>query len=29
MVSKVTQGNEPIDKVIKWAEAELEGFLRV
>jgi len=29
MVAKVTQGNEPIDKVIKWAEGELEGFLRV
>jgi ABC-type glycerol-3-phosphate transport system substrate-binding protein len=28
MVSKVTQGGEPIDKVVKWAEAELEGFLR-
>jgi ABC-type glycerol-3-phosphate transport system substrate-binding protein len=28
MVAKVTQGGEPIDKVIKWAEAELEGFLR-
>lgn len=29
MVSKVTQGNEPIEKVVKWAETELEGFLRV
>src|SRR5262249_51297052 len=28
MVSKVTQGNEPIDKVVKWAESELEGLLR-
>ena len=28
MVSKVTQGGEPVDKVIKWAETELEGFLR-
>ena len=29
MVAKVTQGGEPIDKVVKWAETELEGFLRV
>jgi hypothetical protein len=28
MVSKVTQGNEKIDDVIKWAENELEGTLR-
>ena len=28
MVGKVCQGNEPIDKVIKWAESELEGLLR-
>jgi hypothetical protein len=28
MISKVTQAGEPIDKVIKWAERELEGFLR-
>jgi hypothetical protein len=28
LVSKVTQGNEPIDKAIKWAEQEIEGFLR-
>ena len=28
MVAKVTQGNEPIDRVIKWAEGELAGFLR-
>ena len=28
MVAKVTQGNEPIDKVVKWAEGELEGLLR-
>jgi ABC-type glycerol-3-phosphate transport system substrate-binding protein len=28
MVAKVTQGNEPIDKVIKWAEGELAGFMR-
>jgi ABC-type glycerol-3-phosphate transport system substrate-binding protein len=28
MVAKVTQGNEPVDKVIKWAEQEIEGFLR-
>jgi hypothetical protein len=29
MVAKVTQGNEKIDDVIKWAENELEGTLRV
>jgi hypothetical protein len=28
MVAKVTQGKEPVDKVIKWAEQEIEGFLR-
>ena len=28
LVSKVTQGNEPIDQVIKWAQGELEGMLR-
>ena len=28
MVAKVTQGNEKIDAVIKWAENELEGTLR-
>jgi hypothetical protein len=28
MVSKVTQGNEKIEDVIKWAENELEGTLR-
>jgi hypothetical protein len=28
MVAKVTQGNEKIDEVIKWAEKELEGTLR-
>jgi ABC-type glycerol-3-phosphate transport system substrate-binding protein len=28
MVAKVTQGNEKIDSVIKWAENELEGTLR-
>jgi ABC-type glycerol-3-phosphate transport system substrate-binding protein len=28
MVAKLCQGNEPMDKVIKWAEGELEGFLR-
>ena len=28
MVSKVTQGGESIDNVIKWAEGELEGYLR-
>ena len=28
MVAKVTQGNEKIDDVIKWAEKELEGTLR-
>jgi ABC-type glycerol-3-phosphate transport system substrate-binding protein len=29
MVAKVTQGNEKLDSVIKWAENELEGTLRV
>ena len=29
MVSKLTQGNEKLDDVIKWAERELEGTLRV
>ncbi len=29
MVSKFTQGNEKLDDVIKWAENELEGTLRV
>ncbi len=28
MVAKVTQGNEKLDDVIKWAEKELEGTLR-
>jgi ABC-type glycerol-3-phosphate transport system substrate-binding protein len=28
LVAKVTQGNEPIDTAIKWAEKEIEGFLR-
>jgi ABC-type glycerol-3-phosphate transport system substrate-binding protein len=28
MVAKVTQGDEPIDQVIKWAHGELEGLLR-
>ena len=28
MVAKITQGNEKIDDVIKWAEKELEGTLR-
>ena len=28
MVAKVAQGREPIEDVIKWAERELEGFLR-
>ena len=28
MVAKVTQGNEKLDDVIKWAENELEGTLR-
>jgi hypothetical protein len=22
------EGNEPLDQVVKWAEGELEGFLR-
>ena len=29
MVAKFTQGNEKLDEVIKWAERELEGTLRV
>jgi ABC-type glycerol-3-phosphate transport system substrate-binding protein len=29
MVSKFTQGNEKLEDVIKWAEKELEGTLRV
>jgi hypothetical protein len=29
MVAKFTQGNEKLDDVIKWAENELEGTLRV
>jgi ABC-type glycerol-3-phosphate transport system substrate-binding protein len=28
MVSKVTQGGESIDNAIKWAEREMEGYLR-
>jgi ABC-type glycerol-3-phosphate transport system substrate-binding protein len=28
MVAKVTQGGESVDNVIKWAESELEGYLR-
>jgi ABC-type glycerol-3-phosphate transport system substrate-binding protein len=28
MVSKFTQGGEKLDDVIKWAQSELEGFLR-
>jgi maltose-binding protein MalE len=28
MVAKFTQGGEPLDDVIKWAERELEGTLR-
>jgi hypothetical protein len=28
MVAKFCQGNEPLDQVVKWAEGELEGFLR-
>ena len=28
MISKVTQGKEKIDDVIKWAEKECEGYLR-
>jgi ABC-type glycerol-3-phosphate transport system substrate-binding protein len=28
MVAKVTQGNEKLDSVIRWAENELEGTLR-
>jgi len=29
MVAKFTQGGEPMDKVIAWANSELEGFMRV
>ena len=29
MISKFTQGKEKLDDVIKWAEKELEGTLRV
>jgi hypothetical protein len=29
MVAKFTQGREKLDDVIKWAERELEGTLRV
>ncbi|HEX9490076.1 MAG TPA: ABC transporter substrate-binding protein, partial [Stellaceae bacterium] len=28
MVAKVSQGKEKVDDVIKWAEKELEGYLR-
>jgi hypothetical protein len=28
MVAKASQGGEPVDKVIKWAEGELEGYMR-
>ncbi len=28
MVAKASQAGEPIDRVIKWAEGELEGYLR-
>src|SRR5262245_66215480 len=28
MVAKLTQGNEKLDDVIKWAETELEGARR-
>ena len=28
MVAKVCQGNEPIDRVVKWAQNELAGLLR-
>jgi hypothetical protein len=28
MVAKVSQGGEPVEEVIKWAERELEGFIR-
>jgi ABC-type glycerol-3-phosphate transport system substrate-binding protein len=28
MVAKVAQGREPVEEVIKWAERELEGYLR-
>lgn len=28
MTAKVSQAKEPVDQVIKWAESELEGFMR-
>lgn len=28
MIARVSQGGEPIDKVIAWAEGELEGYMR-
>jgi hypothetical protein len=28
MVAKVAQGKEKVDDVVKWAEGELEGYLR-
>jgi hypothetical protein len=28
MIAKLTQGGEPMKKVIGWAAAELEGFTR-
>jgi ABC-type glycerol-3-phosphate transport system substrate-binding protein len=28
LVAKVTQGKEPIEKAIAWAQVELEGFMR-
>jgi hypothetical protein len=28
MIAKVSQGKEKVDEVIKWAEKEVEGYLR-
>ena len=28
LVAKVTQGKEPIEKAVSWAQVELEGFMR-
>jgi hypothetical protein len=29
LVAKCTQGKEPIEKAVAWAQVELEGFMRV
>jgi hypothetical protein len=28
MIAKLTQGRESMDKVLAWAESELEGYMR-